>query len=374
MLWYGPAPMRGANSHAAGLLAVVCLGLVSLCCAAAGHADPAPGLRQRAADLQVQEHETLLSLFSLDSRIDTTNSELASVRTRLAQLRHDQADARLQLRIARKTLRVAQRSLDRTLVAIYSSSATDPIAVIFGARTLSEAVEGLDSLTRIASSHKVLAQQARAARRRILRYSRTLRSRAAEASALEATVEAKRTELENARNERASYLAQVRAESTQIADRIAVLEAEARAAQARAAMATTQAAATPSVPSFTAPALTPQPAPEPAPAPSPPPPPPPPVQPAPVQATPSGSHTLTVTATAYSGGGSTATGIPVGFGIVAVDPTVIPLGTRMTIPGYGEGVAADTGSAVQGAWIDVWLPTEAQAEAWGTKTLTITIH
>jgi 3D (Asp-Asp-Asp) domain-containing protein len=83
---------------------------------------------------------------------------------------------------------------------------------------------------------------------------------------------------------------------------------------------------------------------------------------------------LTVTATAYSGGGSTATGLPVGFGIVAVDPTVIPLGTRMTIPGYGEGVAADTGSAVKGAWIDVWLPTEAQAEAWGTQTLTITIH
>ena len=36
--------------------------------------------------------------------------------------------------------------------------------------------------------------------------------------------------------------------------------------------------------------------------------------------------------------------------------------------------AADTGPAVRGAWIDVWLPTEAQAEAWGTQTLTITIH
>jgi 3D (Asp-Asp-Asp) domain-containing protein len=53
---------------------------------------------------------------------------------------------------------------------------------------------------------------------------------------------------------------------------------------------------------------------------------------------------------------------------------VIPLGTRMTIPGYGEGIAADIGSAVRGAMIDVWFPTRAQALAWGTRTVTITIH
>jgi 3D (Asp-Asp-Asp) domain-containing protein len=70
----------------------------------------------------------------------------------------------------------------------------------------------------------------------------------------------------------------------------------------------------------------------------------------------------------------TASGVPVGWGIVAVDPSVIPLGTRMTIPGYGEGVAADTGGAVQGAIIDVWFPSTAQALAWGRRTVTITLH
>ena len=74
----------------------------------------------------------------------------------------------------------------------------------------------------------------------------------------------------------------------------------------------------------------------------------------------SGSQ-MTVVSTAYALTGTTATGIPVGPGIVAVDPSVIPLGTRMTIPGYGEGVAADTGGAIIGARIDVWVPTEAQA-------------
>ena len=47
---------------------------------------------------------------------------------------------------------------------------------------------------------------------------------------------------------------------------------------------------------------------------------------------------MTVSAVAYSLPGRTASGLPVGHGIVAVDPSVIPLGTRMYVPGYGEAV------------------------------------
>jgi 3D (Asp-Asp-Asp) domain-containing protein len=64
----------------------------------------------------------------------------------------------------------------------------------------------------------------------------------------------------------------------------------------------------------------------------------------------------------------------VGYGVVAVDPNVIALGTKMTIPGYGAGVAADTGGAVVGARIDLWFPTHAEALAWGTRTVSITLH
>src|SRR6185437_16210397 len=77
-----------------------------------------------------------------------------------------------------------------------------------------------------------------------------------------------------------------------------------------------------------------------------------------------GGTTLSVSSTGYSLPGRTATGLPVGWGVVAVDPAVIPLGTRMTVPGYGEAVAADVGSAVKGYDIDLWFPTLAQARAW----------
>jgi 3D (Asp-Asp-Asp) domain-containing protein len=83
--------------------------------------------------------------------------------------------------------------------------------------------------------------------------------------------------------------------------------------------------------------------------------------------------TVTVTATGYSLAGTTATGLPAGWGVVAVDPSFIPLGTSLTIPGYGTGIAADTGSAVAGAQIDLWFPTRAEARAWGRRTVTVTL-
>ena len=83
---------------------------------------------------------------------------------------------------------------------------------------------------------------------------------------------------------------------------------------------------------------------------------------------------MTVVATGYSGSGATATGLATGWGVVAVDPSVILLGTQMSIPGYGDGVAADVGSAVSGAAIDLWFPSDAQARAWGRRTVTIGLH
>jgi 3D (Asp-Asp-Asp) domain-containing protein len=87
-----------------------------------------------------------------------------------------------------------------------------------------------------------------------------------------------------------------------------------------------------------------------------------------------GGATITVRATGYALRGRTATGIPTAPGVVAVDPSVIPLGTRMSIPGYGDAIAADTGSAVHGNVIDLWFASTAEAMRWGRRTVTITIR
>jgi 3D (Asp-Asp-Asp) domain-containing protein len=84
--------------------------------------------------------------------------------------------------------------------------------------------------------------------------------------------------------------------------------------------------------------------------------------------------TMIVRASGYALRGRTASGVLAGRGIVAVDPAVIPLGTRLTIPGYGSGIAADIGRSIRGRKIDVWFASRARALAWGERTVTVTLH
>lgn len=82
---------------------------------------------------------------------------------------------------------------------------------------------------------------------------------------------------------------------------------------------------------------------------------------------------LYVESTAYSGGGVTATGtVPVrdpnGISTVAVDPRVIPLGSLLYVEGYGRAIAADTGGAIKGNIIDVYVNSNEEAiSSWGRK-------
>jgi 3D (Asp-Asp-Asp) domain-containing protein len=96
-----------------------------------------------------------------------------------------------------------------------------------------------------------------------------------------------------------------------------------------------------------------------------------------VPAGPAAGEKMTVEASAYTPGHgcgySTATGMAAGFGVVAVDPSVIPLGTRLYIPGYGYGVAADTGGSIKGTRIDLCFETLSEALAWGRRTVAVTI-
>lgn len=83
--------------------------------------------------------------------------------------------------------------------------------------------------------------------------------------------------------------------------------------------------------------------------------------------------------TAYCNGcsGVTATGFDLrnnpNAKIIAVDPRVIPLGTKVYVEGYGYAVASDTGGAIKGHKIDVFFPTKAEAFRWGVRKVKIKI-
>lgn len=92
--------------------------------------------------------------------------------------------------------------------------------------------------------------------------------------------------------------------------------------------------------------------------------------------------TISVEATAYTvesagGNGITTIGIDLNKNpdakVISVDPNVIPLGTKVYVEGYGHAIAGDTGSAIKGNKIDVYLPTEEEALNWGRRTVNVTI-
>lgn len=94
-------------------------------------------------------------------------------------------------------------------------------------------------------------------------------------------------------------------------------------------------------------------------------------------------QTFIMESTAYSsdpadtlGGGTvTATGqnLLTNPMAVAVDPNVIPLGTRLYVEGYGEAIASDTGGAIKGNIVDVHFSTYEQCIQWGRRQVKVTI-
>lgn len=97
--------------------------------------------------------------------------------------------------------------------------------------------------------------------------------------------------------------------------------------------------------------------------------------------TPEGTE-MTVTATAYTAyctgcSGTTAIGIDLRSNpnqkVIAVDPSIIPLGTKVWVEGYGEAIAGDVGSAIKGNKIDVFIPSYESAMEWGVKKVKIKV-
>ena len=357
------------------------------------------GLKERGAELERRSQQALLDLYALGSRLDQARADLAKLDAEAAALARRQESARREYRAALETQSNAQLQLGGQLRLLYEQDQPDAIAVLLGSASLNEAIEGLDNINRVAHASESVLDQARRAKHRVSREKARLAAQVARTRTARDRVAAGAADLESARSERSTYLSQLRQEQALNNAQIADLEARAAAAQQRAQQVTarvqeqqpaqTGSSSSASPPSSTSPSTT-SPAAAPVPtttfetpstaAPGEPP-------PAAVesvsQSASTGStssspgpaksgSTMTVLATGYCLPGKTATGLPTGPGIVAVDPSVIPLGTRMTIPGYGEGVAADVGGSVKGAHIDVWIASCSDASSF-TRTVTITI-
>ena len=306
-------------------------------------------LQVENTQLAAKSRSAVLDLYSLDLRLTSARLRLSSLRKQLGGLRSERADLKREVKLARVGEQVSERELAARLRQLYDQGEVSPIEVVFGATSIADAMTQLDNIDRVASLNNEVLAQLRSAQTRLTTTSRKLAARTAQLGVALRTATATELSLSETRTARASYIDSLTSRRDLNSAQIVQLESQAQSAQAESdkltGSAPAAAVADPVSPGAQA-----------------------------VAADFPGGRTLTVTITGYALPGTTATGIPVGWGVAAVDPSVIPLGTHIWVPGYGAAVAADVGSAIVGTRVDLWFPTVAQAENWGLRTLTIALH
>jgi peptidoglycan DL-endopeptidase CwlO len=326
------------------LVALALIGGVVLVLPALGVANPLSrggSARTEAPAVATGPRSAALDLFSLDHNVASAQSRVMTLDQRIAAVRSERALLVEQERIAHRGISTAQAELRSALRTLYEQGDVEPLEIILGAKSLDQAMTSIDALSRMRSQAHDLVDElttiqtrAKVMEKAVARREAVLVEEAQQARAAQAAAQA-------AFDARREYLARLAAQQAQA--QVAQVQTEAQAAVTRSSTVT---AATSNAPSIDAP----------------------------LPQVSGGERVLTVSATAYSLPGYTASGLHVGWGVVAVDPRVIPLGTRMSVPGYGEAIAADVGTAIIGDRIDLWFPTLAQAQAWGRRTVTIIVH
>jgi 3D (Asp-Asp-Asp) domain-containing protein len=306
-----------------------------------GPAPSATSLRAQNAQLATKSRSAVLQLYSLDQHLGAAQATLAQLQRQTAALRAERAS------LALRGSRIAQGRLAARLRVLYEQGSVEPLDIVFGAKSLDEAITNIDNWSSVAGQSEDVLRELKAARSALSSAYRRLAAREAVLAAKTHEAQATATTLERTQRARSAYISSLATQRQLNDTEISRLVAQARAAQGRSAELAR--AASPGAPTVSLAA-------------------------ADLRPTGVSGNTITVSATGYSLSGTTATGLHVGYGVVAVDPSVIPLGTHMTIPGYGEAVAADTGGSVSGPMIDLWFPSEALANAWGRRTVTIVLH
>ena len=348
-----PCPVRGRARHLVPFVAAVFLG------ATAAGSSGAPGGGAQLASLATAERSAVLDLFAAEASFARARAAADRHERRREALEVARDRTRAQAEVVKGSLAATRVRIATLLRRLYVDGDADPIAVLLGARSLPGILAGIEALERATLRNRGLAAEARA-HAHTLRVRIVLLSRArAELSLAKRRADIAVLGLEAAAAAKRQAIAGIQRRQRLTRAHLAELESRAKAAQrvsarlarARSPISTTVVAPARSV-------TVPAPAQEPA---------------APAAEATSG-RTLVVDAVAYHLPGRTASGLPVGIGVIAVDPALIPLGTRVSIPGYGPAVAADVGSAIKGALIDLWMPSTFAARAWGRRTVTITVY
>ena len=141
-------------------------------------------LRREDASLAAQSHTALLSLYSLEARLEAASTRLAALEEQERRLYAEQASLRRQLTVARAGVAIAQRRLASRLRLLYEQGDATAIEVVLGSKTLDDVVTGLDNLGRAAALDERVVAQVESARVRLAAATHALDARRARVAGL----------------------------------------------------------------------------------------------------------------------------------------------------------------------------------------------
>ncbi|MHB8968353.1 MAG: PcsB-like coiled-coil domain-containing protein [Thermoleophilia bacterium] len=275
---------------------------------------------------------------AVNTEVQRRDDEIAAVQGRNAEIAAAIATQEQNLADLQQQLTERQDTLEKRLTSSYKSDDMGYLEVVMGAGDFSDFLNRVDMINKIAGEDQKLIDNYKHTQQTIEDELASLTAKRDELAVLESELIAAEEALLNAQAEQSAYVSSLESQMAANSDQLAQLQNE--AAQIEANMNSIQSQSDSSG-GYNPP--------------------------------PAGGTTFSVTSTAYCLTGRTATGMYAGPGIIAVDPGVIPLGSQVYVSGYGNAIAADTGGAIRGNKIDVWLPC-SDAYIWGVRTVNITIY
>jgi 3D (Asp-Asp-Asp) domain-containing protein/Skp family chaperone for outer membrane proteins len=294
--------------------------------------------KNQISGLKDDERALLAELVALESELHTAQEELENTNEKLAA-------SECQLNKIRQSKESLQEDLGKTktvlqtrLVDIYTDGRFVGLDFILSSKDISNLLCRLDYLNRIVKQDAQLVQKVESEKKELEQAELKIEQENHDLTEIRSSCEAKQLALDRKIREKQSVLADIR--SRQLATEDSLQELQDSAVQIRAKMDELQ---------------------------------------PPSRAATRGS--LRMLASGYcpcakccgQNNGKTATGLPAGKGVVAVDPKVIPLGTKLYISEYGEAIAGDIGGKIVGNRIDLGFDSHSQANAWGKRYVVVDI-
>lgn len=314
---------------------------------------------------QTQDNEKDLQgkIQNLNNQINSVLTQVEKNKTDMNNIAEDSKNTQDKLVSNEKDLKSKEAQLKSVLKSLYVYGNSSYIEVLLGSHSLNDFISKAQIIGKVMTYNNSVVDNVKAQRRYIVAEKEKLsaeqskiqslkESNETQLSALSTDVQTQRTLLSNATQKERQLVAQQQQEEA--AQRAAQQAAQQQAMQRATSLAAAKTSSNSNQASNSSNGNS------------------------NISPAPTAGSTITVQATGYSGGGLTASGNavtrnPGGFSSIAVDPSVIPWGSKLYIPGYGYGIANDIGGAIRGNIIDLYFSTNADAENWGRRVVTVTI-